>query len=278
MPTSFKPTNFAKTFGVFSLLMFTPTLAHAGAWTAPKGDVYLKGAVNYFETSSRFGPDDLGGFENFRDLNFNVYLEYGLQDNLTFFTTTSLKDIENTANGVTTSNSGIADVDLGLRYNLSSGPTVISVQGLFKAPFLYSADSDLPLGNGQVDLEGKLLIGRSFGSAGYIGLEAGYRYRAEDPVDEFRYLVEYGVDLTKKTYFRTKLDGTLGLGDADADALLIGAANPSLPLAFDLGKLEYTLGHKLTKTLAAEITGTTNIYGDNTLRGTNIQFAIVAIF
>ncbi|MBL4854726.1 MAG: hypothetical protein JKY25_10875 [Robiginitomaculum sp.] len=179
---------------------------------------------------------------------------------------------------MTTSNSGIADVDLGLRYNLTNEPAVISIQGLFKAPFLYSSDADLPLGNGQIDLEGKLLIGKSFGSAGYAGLEVGYRYRAEAPVDEFRYLVEYGVDISEQTYFRTKLDGTLGLGDADADALLIGAANPSLPLAFDLGKLEYTLGHKLTKTIAAEITGTTNVYGDNTLKGTNIQFAIVAIF
>jgi len=277
MPTNFTPTTLAKTIGVFSLLTFTPIFAHAGAWTAPKGDVYLKGAVNYFETSSRFGPDDLGGFENFKDLNFNVYLEYGLRDNLTFFTTTAFKDIENTANGVTTSNSGIADIDLGLRYNLSSGPTVVSVQGLFKAPFLYSDDADLPLGNGQIDLEGKLLIGRSFGSAGYVGVEAGYRYRADAPVDEFRYLLEYGVDLSKEAYFRTKLDGTLGLGDADI-AVPLAAANPSLPLAFDLGKLEYTLGYKVNDTIAVELTGTTNVYGDNTLKGTNIQFAVVSIF
>jgi len=271
------PANLIKTFGIFSVLRRMPTLAHAGAWTAPKGDVYLKGAVNYFETSSRFGPDDLAGFENFKDLNFNVYLEYGLQDNLTFFTTTAFKDIENTASGVTTSNSGIADVDLGLRYNLTNEPAVISIQGLFKAPFLYDENASLPLGNGQIDLEGKLLIGKSFGAAGYAGLEAGYRFRAKAPVDEFRYLIEYGVDISKQAYFRTKLDGTLGLGSVDT-ALVLNATNPSLPLAFDLGKLEYTVGYKINKTIAAELTGTTNVYGDNTLKGTNIQFAIVAIF
>ena len=56
------------------------------------------------------------------------------------------------------------------------------------------------------------------------------------------------------------------------------ALNPQLPLEFDLGRVEYTAGYKINDTFAAEITGTTAIYGDNTLKGTNIQFAIVSSF
>jgi len=287
-------------FGVLAIGLgsLMPLTAHAGAWTAKKGDTYLKGAVNYFDTSSRFG-DDLPDFENFQDLNFSVYVEHGLQDNLTLFSSTAFKDIEQTSAGVTTSNSGLGDVDIGLRYNLKNAPAVISLQGLVKLPYLYSETADLPLGNGQVDVEGKVLVGKSLGPLGYFGLEAGYRYRAEAPVDEFRYLVEYGFDLNENIYLRTKLDGTLGLGNVSEgaslenvsvpgnpfsginDAIVNGtnnSLNASLPLKFDLGRLEYTAGYKFGSGWAAEVTGTTNVYGDNTLKGTNIQFAIVSQF
>ncbi len=253
------------------------TAANAGAWTAKKGAIYSKSAVNYFVGTERFG-DALPEFERFRDVNFTYYTEIGLQDNLTFFGAAAVKDLRNTSDGVTTDNFGVGDVDLGLRYNFFTEPFVFSVQGLFKAPFLYDEDAELPLGNGQIDLEGRFLIGKSLGRIGYFGLEAGYRYRADDPVDEFRYLVEYGFDVSSNVYLRTKLDGTLGLGSVDEFAAGANAANPSLPLAFDLGKLEYTAGIKVNKTWSFELTGTTNIYGENTLRGTNVQFAIVGQF
>jgi len=270
----------AKTLPLIAIGALLPSQAFAGAWTAKQGDQYLKGAVNYFETSNRFGPED--GFENFRNINFNVYWEYGIQDNLTFFSTGSLTNLENQADGVETSQTGIGDIELGLRYRLIDGPVIVSVQGLFKAPYLYDDDADLPLGNGQEDFEGKILFGKSFGKYGYGGLEAGYRFRTDDPVDEFRFLVEYGFDVNEQLYLRTKLDNIIAAqsSDVDDDIALSPelALNPQLPLEFDLGRLEYTAGYKFTDTLAGEITGTTAVYGDNTLSGTNIQVALVATF
>ena len=276
-----------KKLPLLGLIMLVPTPAFAGAWTAEKGTNYLKGAVNYFETSNRFG--DEGVFENFRNTNFNVYWEHGVRDDLTFFATGSLTDIENRSNGVETSETGVGDIDLGLKYRLINGPVIVSVQGLFKAPYLYDQDSELPLGNGQEDFEGKVLFGKSFGDLGYGGLELGYRVRTEDPVDEFRFLVEYGFDVSDKVYLRTKLDGIHAAGssdildstdavDTDSPFFVESTLNPQLPLEFDLGRLEYTAGYKLSDKFAAEITGTTAIYGDNTLSGTNIQFAIVSQF
>jgi len=158
------------------------------------------------------------------------------------------------------------------------------LQALFKAPYLYDENSELPLGNGQEDFEGKLLFGKSFGDLGYGGLEVGYRVRTEAPVDEFRYLVEYGFDVNDRTYLRTKLDGIHAATSADIETgtnvpvTPEAALNPQLPLEFDLGRLEYTAGYKFSDRLAGEITGTTAIYGDNTLKGTNIQVALVASF
>ena len=281
-----------KKLPILSLIMLIPTPAFAGAWTAEKGTNYLKGAVNYFETSSRFG--DEGTFENFRNTNLNIYWEHGVRDDLTFFATGSLTDLENRTDGVETSETGVGDIDLGLKYRLIDGPVVVSVQGLFKAPYLYD-DSELPLGNGQEDFEGKILFGKSFGDLGYGGLELGYRVRTDDPVDEFRFLVEYGFDVNDKVYLRTKLDGIHAASSTDIldpvtpvndgntftnniPLIANAALNPQLPLEFDLGRLEYTAGYKLTDKLGAEITGTTAIYGDNTLRGTNIQIALVSQF
>ena len=48
---------------------------------------------------------------------------------------------------------------------------------------------------------------------GYIGAEAGYRFRSEDPSDEYRYLLEYGISAGDNLYFRTKLDGTESAGN-----------------------------------------------------------------
>ena len=276
-----------KKLPIVGLLLLVPSHAFAGAWTAEKGTNYLKGAINYFDTSSRFG--DEGVFENFSNTNFNVYWEHGVRDDLTFFATGSLTDIENRSNGVETSETGVGDIDLGLKYRLINGPVIVSVQGLFKAPYLYDQDSELPLGNGQEDFEGKVLFGKSFGDLGYGGLELGYRVRTEDPVDEFRFLVEYGFDVSDEVYLRTKLDGIHAAGssdildstdavDTDSPFFVESTLNPQLPLEFDLGRLEYTAGYKLSDKFAAEITGTTAIYGDNTLSGTNIQFAIVSQF
>ena len=269
--------HFVQTISILALLSAIPAAASAGAWTAPKGDTYLKGALNYFESNNQFGPE--GDFENFRNQNFNVYLEHGLQDNLTFFASGSLTDIQNTSGGVETNGFGVGDIDLGLRYRLIDGPVIVSVQGLFKAPYLYSEDAELPLGNGQEDFEGKLLLGKSFGKYGYGGLEAGYRFRTEDPVDEFRFLVEYGVNATEKTYLRTKLDGIIAAESTD-DSLVDPALtlNPQLPLEFDLIRVEYTVGYKFSDLWSAEVTGTTAVAGSNTLRGNNVQLALIATF
>lgn len=266
--------NVAKSAIVAAIL--APTPAIAGPWTLEAGRTYNKPAINFFSGDSSFGTQQ-EGFENFEDINFTYYNETGITDNLSFIASIPIKGISrtdrNTA-GIATTNSttGVGDIDIGLRYNLSKGPFVVAVQGLFKAPYAYDENDSLPLGNGQEDFEGRFQLGRGFGKAGYFVAEAGYRFRVGAPSDEFRYLLEYGIDVGKSVYFRTKLDGILSIGNDTRSAAVSG--NPTLPLAFDLAKLELTAGYKFNKTLAIEFTGTPNVYGSNTLTGTNFQLAL----
>ncbi len=260
---------------VMAAAIFTAD-ANAGAWTAKKGSAYHKFALNTFDATSSFGVTE-EGFENFSDNNFTYYGEYGLQDNLTLFGSAAFKSISRTDFGVEVDNEGIGDVDIGLRYNFYDGDFVFSGQFAFKAPYLYSENAALPLGNGQEDFEFRLLFGKGLGKFGYVGLEAGYRFRVGDPVDEFRYLIEYGFNPTDNVYLRTKLDGTLNAQSGN-NLDSTQSANPALPLAFEVGKLEATAGYQIDKNFAAEFTFTSNIYGDNTLDGNNYQLAVVYSF
>ena len=259
-------------FGVLA-----PVPAAAGPWTLEQGKTYNKPAVNYFTGDSRFGEEE-EGFEDFEDINFTFYNETGITDDLSLILSVPIKEIsrrDRNAAGVaaTNSTSGVGDIDIGLRYNVSKGPLVVAVQGLFKAPYAYNENNVLPLGNGQEDFEGRLQLGRSLGKAGYVVAEAGYRFRVGAPSDEFRYLLEYGVDASESVYLRTKLDGILSINNETPQVSANG--NPTLPLAFDLAKLELTVGYKINKTLAIEFTGTPTIYGSNALKGTNYQLALV---
>ncbi len=264
-------TNFPRAALVFAALTVSST-TYAGAWTLEQGKVYNKLAVNYFEADDTFGQGQ-AGFEEFSDFTLNYYVEAGITDRLTFIGQVPLRRSTNEVVGDSTDNSGIGDVDLGLRYNFINSGWVFSGQALYKAPFLYDEDDDLPLGNGQSDFEFRLLLGRSLYPYGYFGVEAAYRFRAEEPSDEIRYLVEYGFDLTSKTYLRAKLDIIEAVDDTDV--LITTDGNPQFPNAFDLTRYEASAGYKINDKSSFEVTYTGSISGDNILDGDAIQIGFV---
>jgi len=257
-----------------ALLLSLPSLAQAGAWTPKEGTAYHKYAANTFDSDSSFGQEQ-AGFEEFTDRNLTYYVEYGIRDDLAFIASIPYKSLTRTDNGFRTETSGFGDVDIGLRYNFDTDPVVFSAQLLFKAPYLYDEDEPLPLGNGQEDVEFRLQLGKSLGKRGYFNVEAGYRYRADAPADEYRYLLEYGGDVTERFYLRGKLDGIAAAGSSSAPPPQLG--NPALPLEFDLGRLETTAGLRFGRNWAWELTAVTSVYGSNSLRGVNYQLALVYI-
>lgn len=250
-----------------------PVAAQAGAWTPATGSAYQKWAVNQFSSDSSFGVSALG-VRKFTDTNLTYYAEFGLRDDLAFFTSVPVKRLSSQTALGSNSTSGLGDIDLGLRYRLyNGGPLVLSTAWLLKAPWAYNKNAPVALGNGQADIEGRLLLGYSLGSAGYLGVEGGFRYRAGAPADEYRYLLEYGFNAGDKLYLRAKYDGIEGLKNSTGPRATAG--NPTLNLEFNLRKLELTAGWKLGRNLSAEVSGTRNLSGENTLRGTNYALALV---
>jgi hypothetical protein len=251
-----------------------------GAWTAEKGASYNRLAINYYyseknyiDDSDRLSFPDDGSFQ---DINLNYYVEYGLTDRTTFIGSLYNKWIKKEDDTVEMKTWGMGDVDLALKHKLVDNSFgVVSAQGLVKIPELYDEDDTLPLGNGQYDFELRILYGRSIRPIlpGYYNAEIGYRWRAEQPSDEFRFLAEFGVDFSEKFYGRVKLDGLLGVdnGEKSVDS----SGNPTISNDFDLIKLDVALGYKMTKRWGLEAAYTPSIYGQYTAAGATYTLALV---
>lgn len=251
----------------------------AGAWTAKKGGFYEKASVNYYFADKGFDSSGdrraLADNTEFSDLNLNNYFEYGVTDGLTAITSLSYKWLESDGDSRRATAHGLGDIDLGLRYRLHQDDRfgVASAQLLVKVPGAYDDNDPLPLGNDQFDTEVRLLYGRSLYPAlpGYGNVELGYRFRAGDPSDEVRYLVEAGFDLGKQFFTRVKLDGIYSV---DNGKKLDATGNPTATNNFDLGKLDLTLGYKVSPSMGVELGYRRDLYGQNTAAGANYSLAL----
>lgn len=255
------------------------TSCFAGAWTAKKGAFYEKLAFNFYYADHSFDPSgerrSTPNNGEFTDYNISNYFEYGLLDNLTLINSITYKRLRNEDDSAIAKGHGLGDLDLGLRYKLvdSEKAGILSTQLLVKIPGAYDKNDPLPLGNDQFDTELRLLYGRSLYQwfPGYANLELGYRFRAEDPSDEIRYLVEVGVDITRSIYARAKLDGTFSM---DNGRKMDTSGNPTATNNYDLGKLELTAGYQVTPSFGLEASFRPDVYGQNTAAGANYSLAL----
>jgi len=243
-----------------------------------KGKIYDRLSLNYYYADDQFNKEgDRTRFDangDFSDINGANYLEYGITDRVTVINSLYFKYIEKDDDTAKTTTYGIGDIDLALKVKLIDGKAgIFSAQGLVKIPEAYDRHDRVPLGNGQYDVELKLLYGLSLWPylPGYCGVEGGYRWRFSDPSDEFRYLIEFGMDLPMEMYGRVKLDGIYSI---DNGSHLDGGGNPTATNNFDLGKLDVTLGYKINDSWGVEASYTPEIYGQNTAAGATYTMAV----
>ncbi|MFN8548782.1 MAG: hypothetical protein U0527_12655 [Candidatus Eisenbacteria bacterium] len=252
--------------------------SQAGGWTRERGTFYSRTAANRYQADREFDGRgdrrDLALEGEFRDLNLSTYFEYGLTDRLTAIAATSIKSIrsENLVKVVETK--GLSDVELALRTALARGTYgVTAVQALVKIPSGYDPKVELPIGNGEGELDLRGQYGRSLWPVipGYCGLEVGYRFRGGKPANELRYLAECGSDLGGGSYVRAKLDGIRG---QRTETIYDSNLNPTLRGSSDVGALDLTAGLKLGTRLAVEAGYTTALYGRTTTAGSTVNVAL----
>ncbi|MCE2448740.1 MAG: hypothetical protein J4F35_10245 [Candidatus Latescibacteria bacterium] len=191
--------------------------------------------------------------EELSDESMSAYLEYGLRERLTLVATLPYKRLvyKNTEVKVFKSdlldttitrihpdeiNSGLADLELRLRWRLLRNPAVVSLALGGKFPLGYDIDQDsigslsaggLGLGPSPVDgvagadnkvrdIDMRLLVGKSlYPLPGYLTSTVGYRQRGGAFSDEFFYGFEAGVTY-KRLLVKGAVEGMRTMGDCGA--------------------------------------------------------------
>lgn len=251
----------------------------AGAWTQQAGHAYNRVSGNYYFADHNFDDDgdrkEMSNNGEFCDLNLNYYVEYGMTDAATVIASVYYKRIRHEDDTIERKTYGFGDLDLGLKYRLLNLPAgVLAIQGLVKIPELYDENDAMPLGNGQYDFEGRILFGHSLAYLfpGYCNVEVGYRWRFENPSDEFRYLIEVGSDITTNVYARVKLDGLISANNGNDRVDSLG--NPTITSESDLLKLDVAVGYKINETWGCEAVYSPAICGEDTAVGATYTLAL----
>ena len=261
-PNSFRPLRRWLPLAAI-LLTAIPTQLHAGAWTQSPGGLYCKIAGLSFRSQKYL---DAAGdrqvraakpsMEELSDKNISAYLEYGLLERLTLVASLLYKHLvyKNTEVKVFKSDvldttitrlhpdeirTGLADLELRLRWRLLLNPAVVSLSLGGKFPLGYNvdrdgngtlgtgglglgpspvdgADSKVPLGTGENDIDTRLLVGKSlYPFPGYLTSTVGYRQRGGAFSDEFFYGFEAGVTY-KRLLVKGAVEGMHTMGDCGA--------------------------------------------------------------
>lgn len=185
------------TLSLSIFLLFSPQFCRAGAWTQEKKASYYYLSFICYNTSSQFSEAGrITPFSNrgiFRKKELNYYLEYGLDEDITLIGNFFYDWIEYRDDLWKRTNQGFSSIELALRYKLLEKNYVLSFHSLLSIPPRVEEDLLLPITDGQVALELRLLLGKYFpNSKVYVNLEFGARKHCREPHEELRYQVLAG--------------------------------------------------------------------------------------
>lgn len=205
-------------------LLAASATCHGGAWVREEGGFYVKAALARTEADRLFNTRrDRVPTTTYRDTGLSLYGEYGLTPAWTAIASLEAKDARRGGARST----GPADLWIAGKRLLLSGPFVLSAQLGAKLPMGYAERSRMPLGEGQVDLEARVLAGKSFGRA-YGSAEIGYRKRNGDYSDEVPFRVEGGVRFVPRAMLLVSLDGWNTTGNDRASKAPSGSLHPNV--------------------------------------------------
>lgn len=174
----------------------TAATAFAAPWSLWRGEGYLSmgAAFTHHEEVVLYNGRHMrvGDFEF---LSYGLALQYGLTDRLAA-TVSAPYEVNDGESAMAPEVRGVGDIRLGVRGTLfeerRGRPALAASLGLKLPGSDYRTDVLTAPGDGQRDIETRLLCGKGFALAGRPGtweIEAGYRFRAGSPGDE---IVLYG--------------------------------------------------------------------------------------
>lgn len=267
--------------GIAALVLagLVPMSLRADAWTQEQGHGQFIVTSSIFETSRAFDQNgNVARFDytgSFRQFLLNPYLEYGLTNRTTLVVNAFVPFLAFSNEYGRQSSAGLGDVETGIRrrFNSSESPMPVSAQLNILFP-TYPADRQPAPGNHQVDVESKLMVGRSArfgGHTGFWSFGGGYRYRTGAPADQLRSDATLGMDVSKRFMVMAQFFGITGIRNG---APLRFDGNPNAQSDFDLYKGQLSLITRLAPRTRLQIGWNDTLAGRNTGRGETFLIAL----
>lgn len=157
----------------------------AGPWTRKQGTGFVQlgfstiGYKKVYDDRSVKQPLPV----DVRDNVLQLLGEYGFTDYLTVSATVPFKFLSADGTVASRSNSGVGDIDLGLKYNwLNVNGFVLTAEALFGLPVGSTTNMDgLRLGDGEFNVTARVLAGKSFYPTPlYISADLGFNLRTNN--------------------------------------------------------------------------------------------------
>lgn len=207
--------------GVFlcgAVLLLAPAQADAAAWTLDngKGLVILKST---FDASNQTfdSSGSLQSSASYRKFELEALIEYGFTDWATGFLKPTFESV-NVGEPTPGNHTGLGYSSAGLRTRLyNSDDRVLSVQAELLGPGASDQNNPAEIGNTGWNFDLRMLGVQEFSLwsiPSYLNLEAGYRWRAGGPPNEFRFDTAFGLRPTERLLLLAQTFTVIGDGTA----------------------------------------------------------------
>jgi hypothetical protein len=215
---------------LFIIISFSTSLS-AGAWTQKANGGFYKLGVRYISATNYY---DKEGKKNeipkLTNLFLSLYSEYGATDQLTIIANLSvlesIKIEDQEYNGILvskgSSNSGLADSEIGARYRIWQGEgSLLSTELFLGIPIGNSKNRmGLNTGDGEFNQILNILYGKSFYPLpSYLSAQVGFNNRNAGFSDEIKYAIEIGYNLYPSILLALKIHGVETLENGSKNVL-----------------------------------------------------------
>jgi len=155
--------------------------AHAGAWSLDRGEYYSELQAGLWATRTTYDRDGnriyIPGSAEIEQRSMTWRNEIGWKKRLNVLFGLTGVSVLHFESPFWPAETGLSDVELGLRYRIANGAQAMAVEAAWTGPAGYDRQQSHGLGDGRQQFTGLLHLGSALGSRGFLELAGGGSYR-----------------------------------------------------------------------------------------------------
>jgi hypothetical protein len=174
----------ARVFLAFALLALPAAAQASSPWLLGRGEFHSEFLGGYYSSDTYFDDTgerpDLGATYETRGIRNSTQLGAWKRVTLRFDVPFESNTLVPDGGGEGTTQSGLSDLSLGLRYGIVTGETAVAIEAIWRTPLGYHRDFVPPLGDGRQDGIALLHAGTTIPAIqGFVQAAGGYRARLD---------------------------------------------------------------------------------------------------